>query len=76
MKCFVSRSFRKNDERVCNWFKELLFAFRDVQLLEAGTGPNPPIEQINQRIDESDMLCAIVTSRDGAVPQGKATSRL
>lgn len=68
MKCFISRSFRDEDKRICTWFKELLRAFGD-DLLEAGNRPNPPREQIDQLIDEADMLCAVVSSRDGAVPQ-------
>ena len=68
MKCFISRSFREEDKRVCTWFGDLLRAFGD-QILEAGTGPDPPREQVDLLIDQADMLCAIVTARHGAVPQ-------
>ena len=68
MKCFISRSFREEDKDVCAWFGELLTAFGD-QILEAGSQPNPPRQQVNEFIDQADMLCAIVTARSGAVPQ-------
>ena len=68
MKCFVSRSFREEDEDVCKWFTGLVKAFGD-QLLEAGGRPQPPREQVDTLIRESDIVCVIATARDGAVPQ-------
>jgi hypothetical protein len=69
MKCFVSRSFRRKDEKICNWFKELLRGFGDLELIEAGRHPHPVKEQVDRLIRECDLLCAIVTSRKGAIPQ-------
>jgi hypothetical protein len=69
MKCFLSHSFRAEDNDVGEWFRRFLEAFSDIKIVEAGDRPCPPDEQIDSLLNECDFLCAIVTSRDGAVPQ-------
>jgi hypothetical protein len=73
MKCFLSRSFRPEDKIVTDWFREFLLAFPRMKILEARDEPRPPLEQVKHKISQCQMLCAVITSRNGAVPQWVST---
>ena len=73
MKCFLSRSFRPEDEIVTDWFKRFLSAFPRWEIKEACGIPRAPLEQVEHLMPQCHLVCAIVTSRDGAVPQWVST---
>ena len=73
MKCFLSRSFRPEDDVVTNWFREFLQAFPKTEVVEARDDPRAPLEQVEQKMARCHLVCAVVTSRDGAVPQWVST---
>jgi hypothetical protein len=73
MKCFLSRSFRPEDKEVADWFRAFLQAFPYMTIVEASDDPRPPIEQVTEMISTCHSLCAVATSRNGAVPQWVST---
>lgn len=68
MKCFLSYSFRKEDEDIVSWFQEFLGAFPDLEVIEARNRPLPPSKQVEKCIEGADLVCAIITTREEGIP--------
>lgn len=68
MKCFLSCSSRDEDRAIVIWFKELLEAFPDCEVILANDDITIPIEQVEKRMSECHLACIVVTNREGSAP--------
>jgi hypothetical protein len=73
MKCFLSCSYRSEDKVVVDWFRSFLQAFPLMEILEAGHAPRPPLAEVERKISESQMVCAVLTNRAGTAPSWVST---
>jgi hypoxanthine phosphoribosyltransferase len=73
MRCFYSHSFDSKDDTVVDWFRRFLKSFPRIEVIEAGTGHRPPLEEVERLIDGSELFCAVCTCRNGAIPQWVST---